>query len=133
MRNAVIPEAAAPMSPAAKKRRSRDLEEKRARRLLKKSIRHWKSNALSEVPSEASIAAEDCALCHGYCLGAKCDGCPVKIFTGRHLCDGSPYTGARAAFTNWEAHPTNPAYHKIFKRAARTEVAFLQMLLAEFY
>ena len=71
---------------------------------LEDSIQHWDENARAEKPEDASIAADDCALCDlfwDYDCDDPCDGCPVRNVTARELCHNTPYVEAMHAFEEW--------------------------------
>lgn len=100
---------------------------------LHASIAHWEENAAAESLGDASVDADDCALCARFfeapdayrCVrtskSGKKEKCPVFARTGQTLCDGSPYREA------WDAYDSENL--KAFHKAARDEVAFLKSLL----
>ena len=100
---------------------------------LWESIEHWQENVLD--PSNASIYAEDCPLCHRF--GNECERlrfsctanlggfelCPVSECTGERYCLGSPWCEVEDCL--------HDSSHEKLREAMQKELAFLVDLLPD--
>lgn len=60
---------------------------------LEQSIAVWVKKLDVQHPNDPNLGANACPLCQVYYATPydRCDGCPVKLRTGRSSCIGSPY------------------------------------------
>ncbi len=100
---------------------------------LEESIAHWQRLSTHQHKKGEEPGAEACALCHKFrkvngqwSLTTWCKGCPVKEYTGKTLCAGTPYTFAAIEF-NQLRHTQSDK----FLKAARKELLFLVSLLPD--
>lgn len=95
---------------------------------LRASIQHWKDVANSTTLYQHGIGVKDCALCRrfnqpGMTAYYMCGGCPVKDYTGRKGCVGTPHEAVAAAQDQGDL--------SWFLSAAQEEVEFLESLLPD--
>ena len=89
---------------------------------LEKSIAKWERNTEIESLAHAKTGWKDCDLCQLF-LNADCEGCPVKIRSGKAWCRGTPYRRAFGKVSGGDL----PGFIK----AAKAEVKFLKSLRAK--
>jgi hypothetical protein len=110
----------------------------KALKALKASIHHWRENVAAERPEGVALGPDYCALCRAFQLPFSadsdrvfpCNGCPVKMRTGRERCNGTPYEAAEDAHTAWyvtEGHYERDGWREV----AQAELDFLISLLPE--
>lgn len=97
---------------------------------LEESIKHWEENVAAEWPSEASVSADDCALCEMFNIADapyedRCIGCPVQQETGAQTCDETPYDNAFCAYYTWARSKID---RDEWRKAATAELEFLKSL-----
>ena len=90
---------------------------------LKLSIAHWRRMAEGNRNKGDKPTGSQCALCIEFRKYSSCDGCPVQIHAGTHMCNCTPYYSAHIAYIDYG--PKSPE----FKAAARKELEFLESLL----
>lgn len=94
------------------------------RTALEESIAHWKRMASGDRRNSEAPTSDDCPLCEMFYNKLDvCDGCPVRIKTGRTYCGDTPYHDAQRAWTEYGLDSSE------FKYAALAEVDFLTSLL----
>ena len=95
------------------------------------SIQHWRRMRDSPSCGERPSSLE-CKLCNLF-LGADkpntshkdCEDCPIKIYTERKYCNGTPYNEAQRAFVLKDQEP------KAWNHTATKEIEFLEMIRKE--
>lgn len=98
---------------------------------LEACIKHWEKNARVRKPENASVNANDCALCGLFNKAPNgCPGCPVKKKTEYNYCNRTPFYRAHFLLREWGFNPT-PENGKAFRAAARKEADFLISLRPE--
>lgn len=103
------------------------------RAALLSGIDKWERNALATTPLDAQIYGDSCELCKIY-ADDSCGGCPVKAKTREDQCADSPWESASLALRNWENRQKKKSGKELqdaFQAAARAEVDFLRVVLAE--
>lgn len=99
----------------------------RTKAALAASIAHWEANVAAETPRETVTGRRHCALCSEFWLDV-CKGCPVREFTGKGGCRGTPYGDAENARREWMDRQDEIKCKIEWKRAAAAEVEFLKSL-----
>jgi hypothetical protein len=99
----------------------------KAAEALELSILKWKENTKVSQISDAKIYADSCPLCKLFVEEEDeeerpCFGCPVREYTGRTECGGSPWSRVQAITIS------RPYALEDFRAAAEAEVAFLSSL-----
>lgn len=94
-----------------------------ARAALEESIKDWKKRKISG-------GATQCPLCKLFnkavtCVEDKCSGCPIRAYTGRPSCYGTPYTAVQALV--YASRPTDT--DEALQLAIADEIAFLEGVL----
>lgn len=110
-------------------RKRADVMDAKTAEALEKSIKHWEENVAAEAPSDAVVGSRACALCvvfSSYGPRGFCDGCPVRTFTGREVCDETPYGMADDAYWQWKSRGNS--HREAWRVAARAELEFLKSL-----
>lgn len=102
-----------------------DLAEHSTVTALKASIAHWERLATGTNAPGEGVLADDCALCHEF-LSGGCKDCPVFTFSGRQMCRGTPYYGAKSARGMYACSDENK---QLFREKAALEVEFLNDVL----
>lgn len=107
--------------------------DKKMREGLDDAIAHWESNARAEIPDDAAVYGNSCALCKlfairppiGRLLSPRqpCEGCPVADAAGCVGCGDTPYEDAAKAWRAWKA---GDASREAFRVCARMELNFLR-------
>lgn len=104
---------------------------------LEESIKHWERLASGNRNKDEQFGSDDCALCKEYYgqpnvedINTYCDGCPVKLKTGKSHCYGSPFDKIREL--DYAYHKESEEYSveqfmntQEFKEAAKLELEFL--------
>lgn len=98
--------------------------DKRTAEALEASIKHWQENVAAETPDNASIDADDCALCKIFFEG-DCQGCPIQTATRDEYCCGTPYDEASELFDQWASRPHSVRTRDFWRVAAQKELDFL--------
>lgn len=112
--------------------------DKKTKKALEASIRHWEENYNAEVPSQVSLGTRACALCGLFAKrvklrGLQCsDKCPVKAVSGKDACKNTPYDKATDTLFDWyrryrDYQPIAGSYDR-WREAAQAEVDFLKSL-----
>ena len=95
-----------------------------ARQALKLSIEKWQTivEFLIKHPKRIIFdgSGDTCACCRR--SFARCDGCPIKIYTGNPYCTGTPYDD----YIFWRIENNVEAL-----KAAKAEITFLKKVLKE--
>jgi hypothetical protein len=67
---------------------------------LQESIALWNDNYVAAVNNSTfSTDFQDCACCIEW-YNSDCNGCPIYQYTGKTMCDGTPYQNVRTAIKN---------------------------------
>lgn len=102
---------------------------KRTRKALEASIKHWKENRQAETPHQVSAYSDSCPLCELFIYSRPpedpCTGCPVMEKTGHRLCVHSPWKAASRALEAWRLLST---WRRAFRAACTREIKFLKSL-----
>lgn len=106
-----------------------------ARQAMLESIAHWERMASGTPKEGETIGASQCALCKVFRVLSviegedrylvDCDGCPVRQYTGKHGCRGTPYRDVEDVFDSFEDDDL-VIHSSEFRAAARKELAFLR-------
>jgi len=100
----------------------------KTKQALNESIAAWKKKARATSPAGVSLSGNECPLCVIFSGAGGCEGCPVKISTGKRLCADTPYRQASHAIALWRDSKDDDDM-LAFQQAAQDEVEFLQGLL----
>lgn len=93
--------------------------------LLQETVDVWKAK-LEQAPENIQFGIHACPLCKKYRENVGCPGCPVSIYTGRHLCFDTPYDDVVLALKQctWYGAPDER-----LQEAIKKEITFLTKLL----
>jgi hypothetical protein len=97
---------------------------------LRGSIKHWQDNVAAETPRDASVDADDCALCDLFQDEGQCRSCPVFKLTTKPQCRKTPYANASFWFEAWQDAPSSKIKAD-WRKSAQAELDFLISLLPE--
>lgn len=101
------------------------------RAALMASIEKWERNAQAKTYDDVMIGPNHCALCRIY-LDNDCTGCPISSHTNKKYCKDTPYLDCEGAFDDWDLPLSRQRKcRNNFQAAARAEVDFLRVVLAE--
>jgi len=103
---------------------------KRTLKALKASIKHWEENLATDDPFSARFSSHHCPLCKIFLIfttlySAECRGCPIKITTGKDLCQETPWDDAMNGINKWRDGGPKPVAE------IQAEIDFLKSLLPE--
>jgi hypothetical protein len=107
---------------------------KRTISALKKSVKHWQENFDADYYFDISIYEEDCPLCSIFAKDNDCKGCPIRDYTGKPDCMGTPWYQVRTVYCPndinfWESNDFfNTTPSKKLKNAIKKELIFLENL-----
>ena len=96
-----------------------------AKQALRDSISHWERLAAGEKNPDEGTGSDDCPLCQKYLDYRGCLKCPVQLYTGKSMCDDTPWRRARTAGWNRSVEPYR------FRQAADDMCEFLQTVYEE--
>lgn len=94
---------------------------------LEESITHWEENVAAETWNKTHTGWGSCALCRSFFL-KECQGCPVKMKTGKPTCEGTPYGFADDRLERWGEHRDSEYMRRRWRKAAQAELDFLKSL-----
>lgn len=111
------------------------VSDKEMREGLDAAIVHWEINARAEIPDDAAIYGNNCALCKLFAIRPPigrlptsrepCEGCPVANAAGCVGCENTPYSDAAKAWRAWKA---GDASREAFRVCALVELNFLRAI-----
>ena len=96
---------------------------------LEASVEKWRRNSEAQSADDYLVKILDCPLCrlfHDRSTGRGCVGCPVSAWTGRPICEDTPYERAYRLQIQWsKGADVGPEA----RASALDEMEFLQSLL----
>jgi len=76
-------------------------------------LEHWKYMSEHGIDSDHTPDADSCAFCKEFNnCDNKCDGCPIRDYTGQYVCKDTPYWVALKAYDDCKEDRCSNEHYK---------------------